>query len=341
MPRYRKPAGPAPRAGLTDVARAARVSIATVSRATNSPDLLDKDTMQRVKRAMEKLDYTPNRVARRLRQRTGPRHLIGLMVPEIENPHFAEIVRGVEDAAYEQAYAVMLCNSDNNDAKQQFYLDLLRAESVDGIIIPPIHDRDPSVLGLTGLPVVAIDRRLRGSSFDSVRVDNRLGARLAMEHLLARGHRAIAHIAGPRQNPTSMERLEAWRESLAAHRVDCPASLLWQGNNLRDGGVAGAEALLSLRKRPTAVFVCNCMMALGVLEVVNRMGLSVPGDVAVVGYDDPPWAQALRPALTAIRQPAREMGRMAVELLLRRLNSPGARPEHRILIPELMIRQSS
>jgi LacI family transcriptional regulator/LacI family repressor for deo operon, udp, cdd, tsx, nupC, and nupG len=330
-------------ASLTDIARAARVSIATVSRVANDSDLVREKTRLRVKRAMDRLDYKPNRVARRLRQRGGRRHLLGLIIPEIENHHFSEIVRGVEEAAYAQKFAVMLCNSDDDPAKEKFYLDILRAESVDGVIVPPIRDRDPVLLAAAagGLPLVVIDRRLDEPGVDSILVDNHRGTVLAVEHLLERGHRAIAHIAGPQGNFTARERKKAWAGTLAAHGLAVREDFVWWGDNRQDSGAAGAEALLSLAQPPGALFVGNNLMAAGALEVIHRRGLVVPGDVAVVSFDDPPWAQSIRPALTAIRQPTREIGRLAVELLLRRLNEPDAPVQRLVLEPELMIRNSS
>jgi LacI family transcriptional regulator len=328
---------------LTDIARAARVSIATASRVVNESEFVAARTRARVQRVMARLGYQPNRVARRLRQRNGRRQLLGMIIPEIENPHFAEIVRGVEDAAYLRRFAVMLCNSDDDAAKQQFYIDILRAESVDGVIVPPIHDCDQTLLAAmaTGLPLVAIDRRLDHPDVDSVLVDNRRGVRLAVEHLLQRGYASIAHIAGPSQNFTSREREEEWAATLATHGISVPAEYLWRGDNQRAGGAAGAEALLALRRPPRAIFVCNNLMAIGALEIIYRRGLAVPDDIAVVAFDDPPWAQALRPALTTVRQPTREMGRVAVELLLDRLDEPAAPGRKVLLTPELITRDSS
>jgi DNA-binding LacI/PurR family transcriptional regulator len=334
---------PIPMTSLTSIARVARVSTATVSRVLNDPGLVKERTRLRVQRAMTRLDYRPNRVAQRLRQNGGLRKLIGLVIPEIENHHFAEIVRGVEEAAYARNFAVILCNSDDDPAKEKFYLDLLRAESVDGVIVPPIHDRDPVLLAAaaSGLPLVAIDRRLEDPTVDTILVDNRLGATLAMEHLLKRGHRTIAHIAGPQQNSTMRDRWTAWAETLAAHRISIGDNYVWWGDNQQDSGAAGAEVLLALKRRPGAIFVGNNLMAAGALEVIYRHGLAVPDDIAVVGFDDPPWARALRPALTVIRQPTHKIGQLAVELILRRLKNPKSPVQHVMLTPELVVRDSS
>src|SRR5208283_5977525 len=163
---------------LTDVAKVAGVSIATVSRVISHPEKVASQTQIAVLKAMKDLDYQPNRVARRLRQRGGKRQLLGLIIPDIQNPFFAEIARGVEDVAYANQFAVMLCNSDENLERESFYLDVMRAESVDGIILPPINDQDAAVTKIaeSGMPIVTVDRSLSGSTIDKVEVDNCQGA---------------------------------------------------------------------------------------------------------------------------------------------------------------------
>ena len=163
---------------LSDVAKRAGVSIATVSRVISRPDKVTTGTQENVRRVMRELDYTPNRVARRLRQQGGQRHLFALIIPDIQNPFFAEMARGVEDVAYANTFAVMLCNSDDDLKKEAFYLDVMRGESVDGIILPPINDRDSALLQFlkAGVPIVTVDRSLLNSPVDQVEVDNRIGA---------------------------------------------------------------------------------------------------------------------------------------------------------------------
>ena len=273
-------------ANLLDVARAARVSSATVSRSLNEPATVTEETRERVFAAMRRLAYQPNRVAGRLRQRPGRRRILGLIIPEIENPHFAEIVRGVEDTAQAQKTAVILCNSDDDPAKQKFYLDLMRGENVDGVIVPPVTVRDPALLAAIAaqLPVVVIDRRLAFRRTDSVLVDNREGTRLAIDHLMSRGYTTIAHIAGPQQLFTSSERKEAWAASLKAHGLERPENYLIIADNQRAGGMAAAEKLLSLPKPPRAIYINNNLMAMGALEVIRlrRVVNATPMLVSVV-----------------------------------------------------------
>jgi DNA-binding LacI/PurR family transcriptional regulator len=329
-------------ASLTDVARVAGVSIATVSRVISHPEKVTLETQQLVQRVMSDLDYRPNRVARRLRQRGGRRHLLGLIIPDIQNPFFAEIARGVEDVAYANQFAVMLCNSDEDLKKEAFYLDVMRDESVDGIILPPINDRDPAVLKFveSGMPMVSVDRSLANSPIDQVEVDNRQGAREAVEHLISLNHRRIGLITGKLNVSTSRERKGGYEEALAAHGIALDEAYIRVGDNKQASGRALAEELLVIPNRPTALFVTNNLMAVGAIEGIHKRGLRIPADVAIIGFDDLPWAEALDPPLTVVRQPAYEVGRAAVELLLRRLENRDAPAAALRLRPRLILRRS-
>ncbi|HEY0944480.1 MAG TPA: LacI family DNA-binding transcriptional regulator [Opitutaceae bacterium] len=329
-------------ASLTDVARRANVSIATVSRAISHPTKVAPETQAAVREAMEALGYKPNRVARRLRQKGGKRHLLGLIIPDIQNPFFAEIARGVEDVAYANQFAVMLCNSDEDVKKEEFYLEVMQAESVDGIILPPINDRDPAVLKLaeTGVPIVTVDRSLAGGAVDTVEVDNRQGAFEAVEHLIKLGHKRIALIAGRSNISTSRDRRMGYEEALGAHGLSVDSEYIRTGDNKQASGRALANELLGLRRPPTALFVSNNLMTVGAIETIHQRGLRIPDDVALIGFDDLPWAEALDPPLTVVRQPAYEVGRAAAELLLKRLADPAAPAAWLRLRPKLILRRS-
>jgi LacI family transcriptional regulator/LacI family repressor for deo operon, udp, cdd, tsx, nupC, and nupG len=185
-------------ASLQEVARRAKVSIATVSRVLNKSDKVVPETRAVVEQALLDLGYRPSRVARRLRMNSGRAHLVGLIIPDIQNPFYAEIARGVEDVAYANEYALILCNSDENLDKERFYLDVMRDESVDGLVLPPFDDSDAAVIGMvkTGLPVVCVDRSLARVQTDLVEVDNHRGAFAAVTHLIEKGHRSIGLIEG-------------------------------------------------------------------------------------------------------------------------------------------------
>ena len=330
-------------ASLQEVARRAKVSIATVSRVLNHSDKVVPETRAAVEQALRDLSYRPSRVARRLRMNNGRAHLVGLIIPDIQNPFYAEIARGVEDAAYAAQYALLLCNSDENPEKERFYLDVMRDESVDGIVLPPFDETDAAVAEIirTGIPVVCVDRSLAKEKTDLVEVDNYRGAREAMAHLFAKGHKQIGLIEGRSQVSTSRERRRGYLDALAEHGIAVRKELMRAGDFKQESGRVLAHELLELRKPPTALFVCNNLMTVGALAGLHQKGLRVPGDVAVVGFDDIPWAEALDPPPTVVRQPAHEVGRQAMELLLKRIMEPTRPPVTVRLQPELVVRRST
>ena len=330
-------------ASLQEVAARAKVSVATVSRVLNKSDKVVPETSAIVEQALRDLGYRPSRVARRLRMNNGRAHLVGLIIPDIQNPFYAEIARGVEDAAYAAKYALLLCNSDENPDKERFYLDVMRDESVDGIVLPPFDDTDFAVIEMvqTGMPVVCVDRSLAKVKTDLVEVDNYQGALEAVNHLLDKGHTAIALIEGRTQVSTSRERRRGYLDALAARGIAPRKEFMRAGDFKQESGRVLATELLGVRKPPTALFVCNNLMTVGALAGLHQRGLSVPGDVAVVGFDDLPWAEALDPPPTVVRQPAYDVGRQAMELLLKRIMEPERPPVTVRLLPELVIRRST
>jgi DNA-binding LacI/PurR family transcriptional regulator len=327
---------------LEDVARHAGVSISTVSRVLNQPALVNEQTLRRVRAAIDALGFRPSRVARRLRLESGRAHLVGLIIPDIQNPFFAELARGVEDVAQEHEYVLFLGNSDEDAAKERRYLEVMRAESVDGIIVPPSSDRGSDIAGLArdGLPIVCVDRRLARASVDTVVVDNVRGAYDAVEHLVGLGHRRIAFIEGRPELSTSRERLQGYQQALEANGIDFDAALVRPGDSRQQSGRELAAALLALPAPPTALLAGNNLMTLGALEAIHLRGMRIPDDVAVVGYDDMPWALAFDPPLTAVRQPGYEVGQRAMELLLERIRTPERSVSLVMLQPELIVRRS-
>lgn len=328
---------------LRDVAREAGVSSATVSRVLNHTGKVNATTRARVEAAIRRLGYRPSRVARRLRVQQGHSHILGLMIPDIQNPFFSDVARGVEDYAYTHEYAVILCSSDEQVEKQNFYLHTMRSEAVDGIILPPIAGEESVVARLArdeGIPVVCLDRRLPGLDLDTVVVDNRKGAFDAVSQLLALGHRRIGIITGLPGLSTSDERLEGYMKALSEQGLPAARELIREGNSKYDGGLAETEALLALPHPPTALFTCNNLMTLGALEALHRAGRRIPDDVSLIGFDDIPWAASLNPPLTTVRQSGHEMGRRAAELLLARIADPGRSPLQIMLQPRLIVRRS-
>jgi LacI family transcriptional regulator/LacI family repressor for deo operon, udp, cdd, tsx, nupC, and nupG len=330
-------------ASLQEVAQRARVSIATVSRVLNKSHKVVPETRAAVEQALLDLGYRPSRVARRLRMNSGRAHLVGLIIPDIQNPFYAEIARGVEDVAYANEYALILCNSDERLDKERFYLDVMRAEWVDGIVLPPFDDTDAGVVEMvkTGIPVVCVDRSHGRVKTDLVEVDNYQGALEAVRHLIERKHKSIALIEGRTQVSTSRERRRGYVDALAEQRITPRKELMRAGDFKQESGRILTNELLDLRRPPTALFVCNNLMTVGALGALHQRSVRVPAEVALVGFDDLPWAEALDPPPTVVRQPAYEVGRQAMELLLKRIMEPN-RPAVTVrLRPELVIRKST
>jgi LacI family transcriptional regulator/LacI family repressor for deo operon, udp, cdd, tsx, nupC, and nupG len=327
---------------LIDVARRARVNISTVSRTINQTGKIGAETQARVLKAMREVGYRPNRVARRLRARDVITHLFGLIIPNIQNPFFADLARGVEDVAYHHHFAVLLCNYDEDEEKERFYLDVMQAESVDGIILPPIHEDDEAVMQVVrnGIPVVCVDRSLAKGGIDKVEIDNHAGALKAVEHIIAQGHRRIGVIGGPSDSSTGRERLRGYREAHAQAGLSVKNELIRFGDYKQESGRTMAHELLSLSDPPTALFVCNGLMTAGALEAIAARGLRIPKQVAIVGFDDLPLAAVLNPPLTVVHQPAYEVGKCAAELLLKRIEDNKRPATNLKLLPDLIVRKS-
>lgn len=328
---------------LHDVARAAGVSVSTVSRAISRPELVNAQTLDRVQRVVAQTGFRLSRVARRLRTRRGPTNLIGLLIPDIQNPFFAEVARGVEDVAQAHGYVTMLANSDEDAARESRFLDVMRDESVDGVILPAVSGGGEAVerLAHARIPVVYVDRRPPRITGDTVVIDNERGARDATEHLLGLGHRRIAFIQGRPDLSTSRERLAGYRGALEDAGVAYEPALVGAGDGRQASGDDLARALLGTQARPTALLAGNSLMTMGALTAIHSMGLRIPDDVALIGYDDMPWAQVVDPPLTVVRQPAHAIGRRAMELLLRRVADPAREAQLVALQPELVVRRSS
>ena len=329
-------------ATLKDVAREANVSISTVSRVLNTPEKVLPQTQQEVRDAVEALGYQPSRVARRLRIKDGKANLIGLVIPDIQNPFFADVTRGVEDVARDNDYALILSNSDEDPGKQCVAVDTLKTESVDGVIVPPVGTKDPEVERLLqeDIAVVCVDRRLESAPVDMVLANNHQGAYDAVTHLINLGHTRIGFIGGIAHISTSTERRQGYEHALRDHHLSVDADLIQEGDSRQEEGRHLTETLLDLDRPPTALFTGNNLTTLGVLSAIQTRGLRVPEDIALVGYDDIPWAMALNPPPTVMDQPGYEMGQQAACLLLERLANPDRKPTTVTLQPKLVIRQS-
>lgn len=329
-------------ASLKDVAKEAGVAQVTVSRVINKSDNVRPATRRKVEKAIKKLGYTRNRVASRLASRKGKSHMMGLMVPDIQNPFYVEVVEGVEKYALENDYAVLMCNFAQNEKRAKLYLDIMTSEGIDGMIAAPVSEWDKEVANLvqSGLPIVCIDRNIRGVKTDTIVVDNRQGAFDAIELLINLGHDRIGFIGGKTQIPTTTERYQGYEEALMKHEIAIDKSLVKFGDSKHHSGKELVEELLTLDKPPTALFTGNNLITLGALETIHKRGLKIPKDIAIVGFDDMYWSISLNPPLTAVSQPAYEIGKRAVEMLLQRIENPDREPAKVVLNTKLMVRQS-
>mgnify|MGYP001401800468 CR=1 FL=1 len=326
--------------GVREVAARAGVSLGTVSNVLNNPDRVGPETRERVEAAMRALGFVPSRAAGQLRSRRS--ELIGVVVPDVGNPFWASVLRGVETVA-DAADLTMVVGSTHQDPdRQRHLLRVLESQGVDGLVIAPIVDRaeDWASFGARRFGVVTLERQDPSSSGAWVSLDNVMGARLAMSHLLERGHRKIALVNGPTSVSWCAERRAGVVRALADLDLD-PADVLVEVEvrdlTVDEGGVAVAP-LLDARS-VTAVMCVNDMLALGALLAMQQRGLRVPDDIALMGYDDTDFAPALNPPLTTVRQPSYEMGVAAARLLLRAdQREPG---EHVEFEPLLVVRDST
>jgi LacI family transcriptional regulator len=326
---------------IRDVAAAAGVSPATVSRVLNLKADVADDLRHRVLAAVSDLGYRRNGPARSLRTRAAM--VLGLIISDITNPFFTAVVRGVEDVAQLAGYSVVLANADEDVAKEARYLEVAAAEQMAGVLLTPASSQLTSIEVLLerNIPVVTIDRRLAKSTVDSVTVNNRQAALAAAEHLIEQGCQRVGFVAGPVEISTGASRLAGYRAALSqAGRPHDPA-LIAYADFRTEGGYAATRQLLRLGNPPDGLLISNNLMTVGGMQAIAEAGLSVPDDIAVVGFDDANWATALRPPLTVVTQPTYDIGRIAAELLLRRINGETFPAKHVVLRAEFVERGSS
>jgi LacI family transcriptional regulator len=323
---------------IREVAIAARVSPATVSRVLNGSTKVRERSRQRVLEAVEQLEYRPNRLARNLRRQKAD--MIGVVVSDIENPHFSEAVRVIEDAAYKAGYRVLLCNTDETPAKQRAYLEMLADERALGVIISPADQGGAGTAALLdiGIPVVCFDRMIDDPRADAVVCDNVEGLRLATEHLLWLGHTRIAYLGGRPDVETGAERLEGYTTAMRSAGA-IPFTL--DGGFRVDAAEEATATLLQASPRATALVVANNLMTLGALRAIRRAGIVIPGDIALVAVDDPPWVELMTPPITALSQPIRMMADAAMSMMLERIEGSRSEARKLVLPLELHVRASS
>ncbi len=326
---------------ISDVAKRAGVANITVSRVLNGAENVNPVTRRRVEQAIQELGYLPNLAARSLR--SGQTRTLALLVPDIGNPFWPSVARGIEDAAQSGGYSIFLCNTDENPTKQRDYLFAVLQQRVDGVILAPCDPDAASLAPLReqGTPTVIIDRRVDGWNVDTVYADSVSGARALIQHLLNLGHTRIAALTGPAGVSTAADRLRGYRLALHEAGIAAEPRLLRYGEYRTTSGYQMAKDVLAAGLAPTAFFAANQAIALGVLDALTERGLDVPRDVALVSFDDLPDVDHLFPFLTVVAQSAYDMGLNAAQLLLSRMSAGVAlQPRHVVLPTRLILRYS-
>jgi LacI family transcriptional regulator len=332
---------PANRVTIADVADRAGVSKTTVSHVLSGKRPVRAVTRARVERAIGDLDYQPNAIARSLRTRRS--HMVALVIPDITNPFFPVLARGFEDSLGAAGYRAFVCNTDALREREIAFLAEVASRRVDGLAMVPqhVHASDVAALLASGVRLVSIGSMIVDHPLvDVVTGDDERGAHDATTFLIGRYGPRVACIAGSAEAP--LARRIGYRQALRDAGVEPDPSLVVEGDWTRAGGVAAMRRLLALDPPPRAVFCSNDLMALGALDAMHEFGLSVPGDVALVGYDDVEWASLIRPPLTTVSNPAYDTGRAAARLLLDRISGAyqGARRLLRVGC-SLIVRESA
>jgi LacI family repressor for deo operon, udp, cdd, tsx, nupC, and nupG len=325
------------RSNILEVASAAGVSVATVSRTLQMPDVVAARTRARVTAAIERLGYVPNVQGRMLR--TARSQVIVALVPDIANPFFAEIIRGIEQVAHQNRYAVLLGDTQYDRSREQAYADLLSTRQADGLITMLPHL--PRIANGVAQHIVNACEYVKDPTVASVYVDNVAAAGTATEYLLSLGHRAIAFVTGPMTSPICADRDQGYERALRAAGLKRNPRLTVHGDFSVESGIRGLELLFARKNRFTAVFCSNDEMAIGAIRAAKSAGMRVPEDLSVVGFDDIRFARYTDPPLTTIAQPKHELGREAMNMLLESLAEKNVPARKHILATQLIVRGSA
>lgn len=327
---------------IRDVAKLAGVAPITVSRVINNSSYVKQETRERVEAAVEELGYIPNTVGLSLRFKQTM--TLAVVLTDITNPFWTTVVRGIEDVAQANGYSVILCNTDESEAKQDQYLQMLLRRRIDGILLVPATS-SPNPIRLIqkqNIPTVVLDRQIHGIELDLVRSDTEEGAYQLTKHLLSLGHRRITMLAGPRDISTSIDRTNGFCRAFDDIDLEVRDEQIIWGEFTQEAGYAMAQRTLQGATLPTALFAVNNFVAMGALRALRESQVSVPDQMSIVAVDDIPPAFTIKPFLTVAKQPAREMGKQATNLLLERIKGGTEDPRKQIVLPtEIIIRTSS
>ncbi|QGQ98207.1 LacI family transcriptional regulator [Paenibacillus psychroresistens] len=329
------------KATIYDIAKEAGVSIATVSKVINGKGRISADTRSAVFAIMERFDFQPSVIASAL---TGKKTFtLGLLVPDVSNPFFAEIARAIEDQGHQLGYSVVMCNTDNKDEKIERYISLLLQKSVDGIIIATGIEKKEILeqLLVKNLPIVLIAREMPLVAVETVVVDDYAGGCLAAAHLLELGHKEIAILAESQKVSSSRERMRGFRQTMEDAGVAFNEKWLKICDYKVEDGRINTLDLLSEDSRPTAIFCCNDLLAVGSLQAAKELQINIPSDLSIISFDNTILASVTNPTLTTIAQPMEQMGKLAVDLIVEHIKGDKKAKQRTVFRPELVIREST
>jgi len=329
---------------IRQIARDLNVSVSTVSAVINNSGYVSAPLRARIEKALQDAEYRPNQIARSLRLKKT--RTIGVIVPDLANSFYSQLMRGAEDYLAGAAYRLLVADSREDWKRQQDYLVSFSGGATEGIILVPsmaTSDQIASIPGIVrGTPLVYVDRSPAECVVDSVLADNVRASQEATRHLLELGHRRIGIITEPLNLLNAAERLTGYKQALESFHVPVDAGLIRAGDNTEDSGYWCGLDLLEMAKRPTAIFVCNNLMTLGVLTALRELEVTCPGELSLVGFDDFEWCPYLAPPLTMVRQAASGLGAAAAKIILKRVRYPEQNRTERVLVPtELIVRKST
>ena len=325
---------------IKDIAEEADVSVTTVSRVLNDKPDVSPNTRKNVLEKINELGYKPNSIARGLAlQKT---NTLGLIIPDISNPFFPDIARGVEDMANEKDYSVIFCNTDNEQKKEKEAIDLMKEKQVDGILLSLSTTNEKELKNLRKLeyPIVQIDRKIPNINYPSITIDNVKSAYTATKYLIKNGHKKIAHITGDLETITGSQRLKGFKKAIFEKNLNLNKSYIKNGDYSKKSGYQNMLALLKSNNPPTAVFIANDLMAVGAYQAVFELNLSIPKDISIIGHDDIDVTKLVNPTLTTMSQPKYQLGNEAVQLLINEIESNKLSNEEIILNTNLINRNS-
>ncbi|WP_188553047.1 LacI family DNA-binding transcriptional regulator [Edaphobacter dinghuensis] len=328
---------------IVEVAKHARVSIATVSNVIRGTRRVSPALQDRVQKAIRELDYSPNEIARSLKVKQT--RMLALVLPDITNPFFPEIIRGAEDTAFDRGYFLMTANTDEQIGRERRIMSALRSYRVDGILLASAPGKDSGHIRSImqgGISVVCLDRTVAGINTDAVLLDNVRGGRECVRHLIQGGHSKIAIITGSLSLQTGLERLRGYEEALRESDIEVDRNLVLEGDFRYESGYRLGKELLKRRVKPTAVFVCNGVMTVGVLKAFEELGVRCPEDISLATFDDLAVDRSFHPHLTAVVQPGYEMGARAATILMDRVEGKLTNEPFVVrIVPTLVVREST